>query len=294
MLPALLILGGGIALLVNLGLISGDQLLRLLDLWPLALILLGLVMIFRVWLPSLAVPLTIVLLLLAIVAAALYTALPSMVPSVLTSSSQQADYSAPLDASVQHGRLELGLGASSATVDSSAISDLYRAHMEFPRDRPPRLSADAGTVTIENGERIFPLFGRGTLRAKVTLNSSIPWDVDLKGGASRVTLDLSELKLTSLGISGGASQIEATLPTPEHQVSVHVSGGASQVTIHRPSGVAIRVHMSGGASNLDIDGAHHNVIGGDADYQTPDFDTASARYDVQISGGASNVRVDTR
>jgi hypothetical protein len=293
LLPAVLILGGVVALLVNVGAITGDQLLRLLDLWPLALILLGLAMIFRVSLPRYTVPATVALVLLAIAVSFVYTSMPSVLPSMLTSTSQQADYSAPLGSGVESGRLQLGLGGR-ATIDSAGISDLYKAHMEFPRDRPPSVSASGGTVTIENGERSFPLFGRGTLRAQVTLNNSIPWDVNLQGGASSVTLDLSGLKLTSLGISGGASQVEATLPSPTGQASVHISGGASQVTIHRPTGVAIRVHMSGGASNLEIDGTHHNVIGGDADYQTPDWNSASARYDMEISGGASNVRVDTR
>lgn len=294
LLPALLILGGVIALLVNVGVITGDQLLRLLDLWPLALILLGLAMIFRVSLPRYAVPATIALVLLAIAVSFVYTAVPSVIPSTLTSPTQQADYSAPLAANVESGRLQLGLGASTAKVDSGGMSDLYQAHMEFPRDRPPSVSASGGTVTIENGDRVFPLFGRGKLTAQVTLNNTIPWDVNLQGGASSVTLDLSGLKLNSLGISGGASQIEATLPSPTGQASVHISGGASQVTIHRPAGVAIRVHMSGGASNLDIDGTHHNVIGGDADYQTPDWNNATARYDMEISGGASNVHVDVR
>jgi len=49
-LPLLLIAGGLLALLLNFGVISANQLVRAFDLWPAALILLGVLLIFRVWL----------------------------------------------------------------------------------------------------------------------------------------------------------------------------------------------------------------------------------------------------
>src|SRR4030088_1444952 len=76
--PVALILVGVVALLLNLGIITGDQLARLVDIWPLALILLGLVLVFRSWLPRLALPLTLVVAVLAIVGAAAYAALPAV------------------------------------------------------------------------------------------------------------------------------------------------------------------------------------------------------------------------
>jgi hypothetical protein len=288
-----LIVIGLVALLFNVGLITPDQLARLVTLWPLVLVALGLVLIFRAWLPQFTVPITIVVAAVVLAAAAFYAAVPSAFPVVGGVGTQRSDSSTPLSQSVSRGELDLGLGAGTATVSAGNASDLYRAHLDY-QGAAPRVSAEGGTVRIESGGDGLAIFRQGRTNVRVELNTSIPWDVHVGGGASRGTLDLAEVKVSSLEISGGANQIEATLPQPSDRVRVQVSGGASSVTIHRPTGVPVRVHMSGGASNLTVDGRHFSVIGGDQGYQSGDFDTATARYDVEISGGASNVTINAR
>jgi len=134
----------------------------------------------------------------------------------------------------------------------------------------------------------------GATSARVSLNRSIPWQISLGSGASRSRLQLAGLHLTSLEVSGGAEQVEVTLPRPTGTVPVRISGGASAVSLHRPSGAAISVDMSGGASSLTVDGQHHSIVGGGVSWRSSDFDSASDRYQLEISGGASNVTVDQR
>jgi hypothetical protein len=287
-LPALLIVAGVLALLVNFGYLTADQLLRAFNLWPLGLIFLGLVLIFRVWLPRLAVALALVLALVLIGGAIAYSAFPGF--QVATAKS---DYSAPLG-KVEQGRLHLGLGATDVALRGADMPDLYRAHVEYPSGRPPKVRAESGTVSLETNNN-FTLIGvRTTNRAQVSINQTVPWQVEVGGGASRQTLDLASIRLTGLDVSGGASQADATLPRPSGTVRVHISGGASNITVHRPSGVAARVRMSGGASNLTVDGTKHSVLSGEINWQTSDYDSAGDRYDFQISGGASNVTLDQR
>lgn len=288
MLPALLIVAGVLALLVNFGYLTADQLLRAFNLWPLALIFLGLVLIFRVWLPRLAVALALVLALVLLGGAVAYSALPGF--QVATA---KTDYSAPLG-KVEQGRLRLALSATDVTVQGTDMPDLYRAHVEYPSGRPPKVSAENGRVSLETNNN-FTLIGlRTTNRAQVSVNQTIPWQVEISGGASRQTLDLASVRLTGLNVSGGASQAEATLPRPSGTVVIHISGGASNITVHRPSGVAARVRMSGGASNLTVDGSKHSVLSGEVNWQTSDYDTAGDRYELETSGGASNVTLDQR
>jgi hypothetical protein len=288
-LPLILIVAGVLALLVNFGVVSGDQLLRVLDLWPAALIVLGLIIIFRAWLPRLFVPLALVLTVLLLLGAFAYaTVLPGA-----SVASAQSDYSAPLGRA-ERGRLQIGLAGSQLTVQGQEMGDLYRAHIEFPSGRAPEVKVDGGTVSIQsrNGWTIFGV--RTSNRARVSLNQSIPWEVEVSAGASRNQLDLGNLHLTSLQLSGGAAQAEVTLPRPSGTIPIQVSGGASNITIHRPSGVAAHVQMSGGASNLTVDGDHRSVLGGDINWKSPGYDAASDRYDFEVSGGASNVTVDQR
>jgi hypothetical protein len=287
-LPALLIVAGVLALLVNFGYLTADQLLRAFNLWPLALVFLGLVLIFRFWLPRVALALALVLALVLVGGAIAYSAFPGF--QVATAKS---DYSAPLG-KVEQGRLRLSLGATDVAVQGAEMPDLYRAHVEYPSGRPPKVSADNGTVSLESNNN-FTLIGvRTTNRARVSINQTIPWQVVVGGGASHQTLDLTSVHLTSLEVSGGASQAEASLPRPSGTIGAHISGGASNITVHRPSGVAARVRMSGGASNLTVDGTTHSVLSGEINWQTSDYNTASDRYDFEISGGASNVTLDQR
>jgi hypothetical protein len=279
---------GVVALVLNLGLVSGLQPARLFDLWPAALILLGVVLIGRAWLPRLAVPLALAVALVLVVGALAYSPLaPGW-----RAGTARADYSAPLGGTGS-GRLDLGLGGSRVDVRSQEMPDLYRAHLEYPAGRRPTVGVSGGVVTIgSNGG--FSLFGGAGDRGEVTINQGIPWDITLGGGANQATLDLRSIHVLSLDVNGGANHVDVRLPRPSETVSVQVSGGASNVDIHRPEGTAIRVRVSGGASNLTADGSRHSGLGQDISWQSAGYGAATGRYDVSLSGGATNVTVDQR
>ena len=128
--------------------------------------------------------------------------------------------------------------------------------------------------------------------AEVELNADIPWDVEVRGGASRLTADLSGLRIGSLKVAGGASRLEVVLPASSGIVSVVILGGASNVAIRRPEGVAARLRVHGGATNLRFDDRHIGAAGGELDLQSGDYDGAVDRYDIALTGGANNLSID--
>lgn len=200
---------------------------------------------------------------------------------------QQIDFSAPLG-SETHGRLVFTTGAASVAIQANpALPDLYRAHFERA---VPRVNVKGGTVSIRYHG--FPFLKRSG-PAEITLNGSIPWEIEIQSGASRLNADLREVRLTALTIAGGASQLDATLGKPLGTVAVQVSGGASKIALHRPAGVPARIHVSGGLSKLSIDGKRVSGIGSDLHWESPDFQHAADRYDITISGGVSKLAVDT-
>jgi hypothetical protein len=85
-----------------------------------------------------------------------------------------------------------------------------------------------------------------------------------------------------------------TLPRPSGTVSVRVSGGASDVSIHRPEGVAAGIRVGRGVSKLAFDEQRFGAIGGETRLQTIDYDGAADRYDLEVTGGASELSIDTR
>jgi hypothetical protein len=128
--------------------------------------------------------------------------------------------------------------------------------------------------------------------AEVALNAGIPWDVEVRGAASRLLADLSGLRLGSLKVDGGASRLEVVLPAPSGIVTMVILGGASNVAIGRPEGVAARLRVDGGATNLTFDDRHIGAAGGELDLQSRDYDATTDRYDITVTGGANNLSID--
>jgi hypothetical protein len=63
------------------------------------------------------------------------------------------------------------------------------------------------------------------------------------------------------------------------------------VNIHRPAGTATSVAVSGGAVSLDADGRQTHAIGR-ANWDSPNFSSATDGYRIEINGGACTVTVD--
>jgi hypothetical protein len=204
-----------------------------------------------------------------------------------------AHFAAPLDLP-RSGRLQFTNGAHRIVIQAdSRLRGLYRARFG---DRMPKVEARRGIVTIQYPR--FPggdwLNDRSERPAEIELNASIPWDVEVSGGASRLTADLSGLRLGSLKVAGGARRLEVVLPAPSGAVAVVIFGGASNVAIRRPTGVAARIRVDGGATNLAFDDRHIGAAGGELDLQSRDYDGAAVRYDIAVTGGANNVNVERR
>ena len=168
---------------------------------------------------------------------------------------------------------------------------LYRARFG---SRTPTVGVQGGVVTIRY-PRVTScdwLNCRSEHPAEVALNARIRWDIEVRGGASRLLADLRGLRLGSLSLDGGASRLEMVLPAPSGSVAVVILGGASNVAIRRPEGVAARLRVDGGATNLEFDGRHIGAAGGELDLQSRDYYGATDRYDVAVTGGANNLSID--
>lgn len=196
---------------------------------------------------------------------------------------------APLDGA-KAGRLRFNTGAAKVTVRGDPrVEELYRAKFE---GRPPLVKVDGGNVTI--AYQRFGLFEWRKLGVEVALNTTLPWRLEFQGGVSRVEADLSEALLSGMVLTGGVMEVHAVLPRPAGIVPVVVTGGAANVRIERPRGAAVRVEVKGGVGNVELDGQQFGGVGGHTTLASPGAGEAADRYDVVVSGGASNVVVTSR
>ena len=188
------------------------------------------------------------------------------------------------------GRLEFTKGAAKVNLrGDGSLTELYRATFEGPA---PEITVSGGSVTVQQRRRFRPFDWRAQ-SADFALTTAVPWDISLRGGMWKLVADLSALRVTALEVTGGASDIEVTLPAPVGIVPVRVSGGASEVLLRRPAGTEARAEMNGGASQLIFDGQRLGAVGGRMVLASGGFAEAADRYEIRFTGGASQVTVAT-
>lgn len=196
------------------------------------------------------------------------------------------EFSAPLG-SVESGRLVFANGISRLTLRAASVPDtLYQARFDGPA---PKVAMEDGTVTFRYSQRFRGLFDRRSRSGEMALSEVVPWEIDVRGGAYRMEVDLGSLKLTSFAIKGGMSDCTLTLPEPSGMVPVRVSGGVSKLRVHRPADAEARLTIKGGFSALTFDDQALNAMGVKEQFQSPGYDGASKRYEIVISGGASEI-----
>jgi hypothetical protein len=189
---------------------------------------------------------------------------------------------------VQSGRLVFADGAARLTLRAdSAMDDLYRARFE---GSPPKIDVQDGTVTIRRSRR-FALFDMRRHAEEVTLNAAVPWEIDVRGGAAQTDADLTGLDLSSFTLKSGSSELTLTLPHPSGIVPIRLIGGAVKVCIRRPDGVAARLSLHGGVSKLTFDAQRFGALSGKIQLQSPGYTDAANCYEIEVTGGASELTV---
>jgi DNA-binding MarR family transcriptional regulator len=198
---------------------------------------------------------------------------------------------APPLGSVEAGRLRFSWAHDvRVTLDADRrLPDLYAARFE---GRVPAVKVEGGIVTVQYPR--FTPFDWRKLSAHLTLNAAVPWHVEFRGGVNKLSADLGPLVLAGLEMTGGVSDVTVALPKPAGHVLIRISGGASNVVLRRPASAAAQLEISGGASKLAFDDQRLGAIGGRTRLATPEFRAATDRYAIEVTGGASNLTIETR
>ncbi len=204
-------------------------------------------------------------------------------------SGEEGTLSAPLG-DLENARLVVSSGVSRLILRvDNAMTELYQAEFEGPA---PDVKVKDGVVTLRYPRRLWMLEKQRI--AEITLNTAIPWQITIQGAASEVNAKLGGLKLAGLEIKGGLNMIHLDLPTPEGVVPIRISGGASTITVRRPAGVATRANLKGWVSQFVFDKQSFSDVGNNVRVQSPGYEVAAGRYDIEVSSSASTVTISTK
>lgn len=172
---------------------------------------------------------------------------------------------------------------------AAAPDQLIRASFDGPR---PDVQASGGTATIKYRRKAIAAFS--SRAARIALNGTIPWTIELEGGVTDLTGSLAGIQLERLDVEGGANHIKLELPAPAGSVAVRVRGVASDARFVRPAGVPVSVRVGGGVSRLRIDEQRYERLAGDRRFTSDAFLGSADRYEIEVLGGASEIRVEAR
>lgn len=202
-----------------------------------------------------------------------------------TTADGTSEHAAPLGG-LTRARLLVKAGAHELLLRGATdIDDLYRAAFE---GKIPQVRLRDGVVTIGyKGGWSWDWLER---RTDVRLNTAVPWEIEIGGGAGKLQGKFADLDLRSFELTGGVDQLRLTLGRPTGDVPIRLTRGTNNIRIERPAGIPVRLELDGGAGRIDFD---QQRIGGTGNtvLESAGADGATDRYLLEISGGAGRITV---
>lgn len=145
-----------------------------------------------------------------------------------------------------------------------------------------------GSVELEPDTSSGWWSGRG-YSWRVGLTGEVPLDLRLDSGASRSTLDLSQLLVRRIDLRTGASETRVRLPQAGGATLMKAQTGAASLTVEVPPRVAARISARMALGSVSVDEVRFPPTA--SGYASPDYDTAPNRVDIDIEGGVGSVRI---
>ncbi len=179
------------------------------------------------------------------------------------------------------GQLEISGGAPMG----QALAGTAAAGM----NRESRLDGDRLEVKVEAGPSFVPFVGpsEGVWRFKLT--QEVPLTLTVEAGASSLNIDLQDVLATRLELKTGASNSNVVMP--RRGVSLlDVEAGAASVNVRVPDSTAARIRVKEGVTSINVDTNRFPRLDSGF-YQSPGFDTAADRTEINIESGLGAVTV---
>jgi hypothetical protein len=301
--PLILIVLGVVFLLNTMEVLPWNVWESLWRLWPLVLVLIGLELLLgrgNPWLSGLiavfVIGAALVLILLTGVLLPVYRFGAPLVngqgqPVVVQTSEIQVPLAGARQASVTvrfgAGQLDLSaLPGDTGSLVEGSLTDVAGRSVAAPRVTRQGDRVDVSIQGPEGGS-VIPSVNQENLQLR--LNSGLPLDLRLQGGATTADLDLRQLQGQNLYVELGASTVRVQLPEAAGTTQAQFKTGMATLNIEVPSKVAARITSRGGLSSFKIDERRFPKQGNY--YVSPGYDTAPNKVDIDIDAGMASVTV---
>jgi hypothetical protein len=188
--------------------------------------------------------------------------------------------------SATEANVRIQYGAGELTTHAAAGGHLVDG--EFIGGVAHRLGGPGRVELRQDTRHGWPWFDR-RFAWDVGLTAELPLDLRVDGGATRMVLDLRELKLRSLELHTGASGTRVLLARAAGATAVRAETGAAELVFEVPNGVAARIRsrMVLGSTQIDQGRFPPTALG----YESIDYASAQNRVDIDVQGGVGSLRI---
>ncbi len=290
---AIVLIGLGVAfLLQNLGILTLDW-WSLLRFWPVLLVLFGLDLLLGRTLAGSLISAILGLVIVAVVlalATGVFGLGGFMAGQVVTRDIGTYELSGEvetLDVNLEIGAASVRVGGGAA--DGLVLDGEYRTRQPYELETQYDVSGGQAELTITQRRAGGAQFYTGGAAGEINLNltDEVPLNLNVNAGASDLVLDLSDVRLASLNIDGGVGTLDVILP-PSGDFRVEVDTGVGTTTIVVPEGLAAEVHADGLIA-VDVPARFDKTD--DNLWIAGDYDGATDRVFIDISSGIGTVNI---
>ncbi len=186
--------------------------------------------------------------------------------------------------------LTISHGAGQIEVQAGAnAGDFLTGIIGNGMDKKSRLVDGKLDVKIEAGPSFLPFLGPEGGVWQYRLTPDVPISIRLEAGASKLDVDLTDLRVSYFSFDGGAASLNLTLPARMESMLADIDAGAASIDLCVPPGVALRLRTKT-VGSLHVD-EQRFPLRETGIYQSADFETAKYHAEVTVDGGATSINV---
>lgn len=285
--PVILISLGTVFLMSNLGLLVINVWEVVLRLWPIVLVAFGLDLVIGK--RSLIGSITALVIVIALLAGALWIFRAELTGGQLLPGEEISQSAEGINQASVILRPAVGTIHVGALPESSElVQGVVRKWRGEQVRRDFRVEDGKGSFNLSSsGASFFFPGSQASSGWEVSLNPSIPLDIEVGLGVGEAFLDLEELEVTALDVDLGVGKATVVLPA-SNGLSGDLSGAIGELVVIIPSGMEARIQSSTGLATVEAPPGFRKQ---DNTYTTSGYGTASQQVDIKVSQAIGKITI---
>lgn len=290
-LGAVLTALGALYLLQNLGFITNIN-INIWDLWPLALVFIGLSLISKRKRSGI-IGIVFVLCLLSIIGL-------FFIDDIGTNCDSQSQKEIPIaitrDNLATSADISIKTGAGTFIIGDASSSDFIIGSLTTKNGKLLQSSTTHGgiqSVDITQRTNNAVYFGKCSSNLLVKINPDIPTNISIDLGASIANIDLKNITVKNFFAKIGASDVNIQFGDKIENLTAVIDTGASSLGLSFPNNVGIRITLMSGVSGNNLSESGFTKTGNNI-YESSGYLNSTKKIEAIVKLGAAQLNVTIR